>query len=170
MIITKRTKTKDVLPFINKENIDYILENVPEVELKKSIMNMTIEEFSEIILNEEAFILAFLKEKRAFKAFGKLKSYRKQMDDIQKFMKLYDIKQTNEEKQAANGIIFPDMVSRMLITVTKFFSLKSFDEAKKVKISDFLMIFQDENSSIQYQRAYSDILKAQQKIKNKGKK
>lgn len=159
MRVTKWTRTKTVLPYLTKENFDLLLEKVPEHKLKKDIISMRIKEFAEIIMDEDSHIEKYLKSFFAFTAFGKLKTYRRQMKEIMDFIKRYEIKQTQEEKMAAIGIEFPDVVSRMLITVTKFFGLKSFDEAMKVPLSSYLMILQEESSSIRYQRAYSDIIR-----------
>lgn len=171
MKITKRTKTRDVAPFLNKESIEELIEKVPEVDaFKKSIMDMTIEEFSDVIMNEDALVEGFLKEKYLFNAIGKLKSYKRQMESITKLFKLYEIKQTPEEKQAAVGIVFPDIISKMMLTASKLTSLTPLEAAKKMLVQEYLMIYQDEASSLMYQRAYSDIINKQMKLKEKGKK
>ena len=170
MRVDKRTKTKKILPFLTDELVNELLEKLPEVDLDKSIMNMTIEEFSTIIEDENAFIDKLIKEKYLFTAFGKLKSFKRQMKEITNFIKMYEIKQSQDEKQAAIGIIFPDLVSRMLLTVTKYLSLHSLEEAKHIKVSEYLIIMQDEASSLMYQRNYSDILSKKADLKNKNKR
>ena len=152
---------------LSKENIDTLLEKVDEVPLKKPIMNMTINEFGLIIQDEETFVLSFFKKRRLFKAIGLLKSYKRQMTEIANFVKQYDVKQTKEEQAAAIGINFPALYSRILITLVKFFNLKSFKEAGKKKVVDWMTIFQDEASSLKYQKTYSDIISQQQKQKKK---
>lgn len=167
MLINHRTKTKDILPLLTKERIDEIMEQVPEVDLPKPIIEMTIGEFGDLVTDEETFIVNLFKEKRLLVALGKLKSYKRQMNEITSFLKMYDIKQTKEEKQAAIGVVFPDLLAKILITVTRFFGLKSFDEAENVKLSAYLMIFQDESASLLYQRNYNNIINAQMKQKPK---
>ena len=170
MKITKRTKTKQIKPFLTKELVEELLELVPEVDLEKNIMDMTIEEFSDVILNEDEFINKILNEKYLLVAFGKLKSYKNQMANITKLFKLYEIKQSQEEKQAAIGIIFPDLISKMMLTAAKFTNSTPLEAAKKMLVQEYLMIYQDEASSLMYQRAYSDIINKQMKLKEKGKK
>lgn len=169
MLINKKTKTKDILPIITLVQLDELIDQVEECPLDKSILEMSLAEFQAVIEDEEKFILSLLSEKYLFKALGKLKSYKRQMKEITNFLKMYDSKQTKEEKQAAIGIVFPDLVSKMLLTVTKFFHLKSFEEAEKVPVSSYLLIFQDEASSMLYQKAYNNIISEQIKQKNKKK-
>lgn len=166
--LDKKSKTKKVLPLLSAEDIEEIMKQIDEVPLETPILEMTIAQFSAVVDDESTFIEDILtKEKYLFNALGRLKSYKRQMNELTNFFKLYDIKQTKEEKQAAVGVVFPDMLSKMLLTVTKFFGLKSFDEAEKVKLSAYLMIFQDESSSALYQRNYNNIINQQMKQKQK---
>lgn len=165
--LNKWSKTKDILPLLDKEKLEYILSQVEEVPLKKPILEMSIRKFGAIVNNEEEFIAKLLKKRRLFKALGLLKSYKRQMNEIVSFFKMYDIKQTKEEKQAAIGIVFPDLVSRMLLTVTKFYHLKSMKQAERRTVSEYLIVFQEESSSLMYQRNYNNILNMQMKQKPK---
>lgn len=168
MLITTKTKTKNVLPLLStKELVEEFIEKVEPYPLDKDILSMTIAEFSNIILEEDAYIQSLLSEKLAFKAFGKVKSYRQQMKQLADWMKKLEIKQSEDEKRAAIGVNFPDMIQRMLITVTKFFGLKSFDEAENVKLADYLLIAMSESADIKYQRNYQQILEMRNKVKNK---
>lgn len=170
MLITKKTKTRDVLPLLTKETFEELLEQVPEVKLKKPLINLPIRKFCEIISDEEAYVAKLLKQRNALKAFGMLKSYRNQMKAITLFIKKYEIKQTQEEKQAAQGIDFPDMVTKIYLTIIKFFGYKTFFAAGFVPFSYYLMILQDEASSLKFQRAYSDIIKQQMRLKESKKR
>ena len=163
MQITKKTKVKEVLPFLNEEKTKYLLENIPEYPLDKPIISMTIGEFSEILLDEQAYIQTFMSPKeRAYKAFGRLRAFKREMDEIQKWMNKFEIKQSAEEKQAAIGIEFPNFVTKILITVVQFFSLHSFKEAEEIPLADYLVILQDQSSQVKYQRQYSKILEMKQ--------
>lgn len=170
MIITKRTKTKKVLPFLTKDVLEKLLESVPEVPLETSISDMTIEQFEDIVNDEDKLINSFLKEKLLFDAIGKLKTYRREINEFKEFLKINEIKQSPEEKQAAIGINFPDFVTRMLLTVTKYYNLHSINEAKKMLMSDYFVVLWDEASSLKYQRAYSEIMAKKAELKNKKKK
>lgn len=165
MLINKRTKTKKILPYLDEKQVEDIINQIPEVALPTPILELSIGEFGALLDDEETYIKNLLNEKYLFDALGKLKSFKRQMEELTNFLKLYEVKQTKEEKQAAVGVVFPDFAARMLLTVTKFFGLKSFDEAEKVKLSNYLLILQDEVSSMQYQRNYQNIINQQMKQK-----
>lgn len=159
MLITKKTKTKDILPLLTKkELLDELLDKVPPVPLKKPIISMTIKEFSNIILDEEAYINKLLSKRRALTAFGMIKTYRSEMQGLSSWLKKHEIAQTAEEKQAAADVDFPSMIERMLITVTKFFNLSSMDKAEKRYVNEYLLILKDQTADVKYQRNYQSIL------------
>ena len=161
--LSKRTKTRDILPVLTKEQLEDFMSKIPEVPLKTPILSMKISEFSKIIDDEEAFVNKILSKRRLFKALGLLKSYKRQMNELTKFIKMYEVKQTQEEKAAAVGILFPDLVSYMLLTVTKFYHLNSMKQAEKMKVSEFLIVFQEDSSGLLYQRNYNKIMQAKNK-------
>lgn len=165
MKITNKTKTADILPLLDENNIKDFLSQIPSYPLEKSIMSMSIKQFSDILTDEETFIKKLLSHKRALVAFGKLKSYKEQIDGIGKFMKLYDYKRSQDEEQATNGVVFPDFSIRMLSDCVKFFHLKSFDEAESCKVSDWLTIFQIEASNTLFQHNYNKIVEDKHKRK-----
>ena len=169
MIITKRTKTKKVLPLITQSNFKRLFDMVPEVEYK-SILSMTISEFAELTEDEAGYIEREIlrKEKYFLNAFGKMKHLKKQIERLGKFMEKMTRKQSADEIQAAKGVLFPNFIQRMMIDVVKFFNLKSFDEAEKIKISDWVLIFQNESAQNIYQSNYQKII--DQKTKNKSKR
>lgn len=167
--LTKWTKTKDVIPLLDVDTINGFLEKLPEVQLKKPILDFTLKEFGELLEDEEAYIRKLFNTRRLFTALGRLKSYRRQMKEINAFLKLYEMPQTKEERAAAQGIIFPDMVTKMVLSVIKFFGYKSIWRAERVKLRTYLMIFQEEASGMMYQRKYNDIINAQIKANSKKK-
>lgn len=167
MKITRRTRTTDILPLVNKDNVEDLLSQFPPYPLKKPVSSMTIEEFSQILGDEEGFITKLLSHKKALVAFGRLKQYRDEISGISKFMKLYDHRRSQEEEQAAKGIVFPDMSMRMLADCVRFFGLKSFKEAERCTVSDWLAIFQLEASATLYQLNYNRIMANKQKNKQK---
>ena len=170
MQINKHTKTKNVLPLLTKETLEDLLAKVPAVPLRKPLLKMTVGEFADILEDETQYIANILGCRRALKAFGRLKQSRTELEQIQKFMKLYDHQPTQEEKAAENGVVFPSFGQRMLIDCVKFFGLKSFKEAEKTPLSKWLTIFQSEASSVLYQRNYQRIMEQKQKLKNNKKR
>lgn len=168
MKITHRTRVKDILPLLTEKRMEYMLDNIQEYPLDRPILSMTIGEFAEILMDEQAYMMKILNPReRAYIAFGQLKSFKRQMEEISAWMKKYEIKQSAEEKQASIGVEFPDFIAKMLITVVQFFNLHSFKEAESIPLSDYLVILQDQSSAIKYQRNYSKLI--EQKSKQHGK-
>lgn len=164
MLITKKTKTKEVIPFLNKERVDLILDAVDEYPLDKPILEMTIAEFSECLSDE--YPMKFLNEKYLYKAFGKLKSFKRQLEEITKYMELNKIEPNSEQKQAASGVYFLSFEENLLYTVTEFFHLKSFDEAEQIKISNYLLINKKTSADAKFQHNYNKIMENKNKLKN----
>lgn len=167
MVINCKTLTKDILPLLTQETLRELLEKVPAMPLKKPVLAMTVGEFGEIVENEDAFVAKLLKHRKALKAFGRLKQYKQEIEAISKFFKLYDVRRTADESNAAVGIKFPNLGQRMLIDCVKWFHLNSMEEAEKVKVSDWLTFWMDEASAALYQRNYMNIMDAKNKTKRK---
>lgn len=170
MRIDKHTKTKRILPLLTKETLEDLLAKVPAMPLRKPLLQMTVGEFADILEDETQYIANILAARKAFKAFGRLKQFRIELEQIQKFMKLYDHTPSQEEKAAEKGVRFPSFGQRMLIDCVKFFGLHSFKEAEKVPLSEWLTVFQSEASSVLYQRNYQRIMEQKQKLKNNKKR
>lgn len=165
--ITKRTRTRDILPLLNAESIERLLDAVPEYPLETTVLSMKIRQFASILEDEESFIAQILNEKRALVAFGRLKQYRKEIKQFANFLKLYDFKEGNDETQAKKGIVFPKMSMRMLSDVVRYFHLKSFDEAEDYTVSQWLAIFQEDAANALYQRRLHEIFQSKSKQKKK---
>lgn len=163
--ITKRTKTSEILPMLNEDSFNRLLEAVPEHPLKNSVFSMKIRQFAEILENETEFITLLLKQKRALVAFGMVKKYKAEVESLAKFLKMYDYQQTNEEKQASHGIVYPSMAQRMLTDCVRFFNLKSFDEAEEKTVSDWLTVFQTDAATALYQRKLHEAFEKKMKKK-----
>lgn len=167
MFITKRTRVKEVLPLLNEEKMKYLLENIPEYPLEKSILSMTIGEFSEILLDEQVYIQTFMSPKEyAYKAFGRLKSFKRQMKEVSKIFEKMQVKHTAIEKQAMIGVNFVPFIGNLLLLAVRTFHLHSIKEAELIPLSDIIIVMQDNFSSLQYQRNYSRIMEDQYKSKN----
>ena len=165
MLITRRTRTRDVLPFVtDKETMDRIIGAVDEVPLDKPLIEMTIAEFAETM--DEDYVLRFLNEKYAWKAFGKIKSFKRQTEEITKFLKMNEVKPSKDQEQAARGVMFPSFEEQMLLTVCEYFHLKSFDEAEKVKLSNYMLIQQKQSAEMKFKQNYDRIIEMRTKAKN----
>lgn len=170
MKITKGTRTRDILPLLTKENLEGVLEQVPEKPLEKPLISMSVGEFGEIVSDEEEWLLKLARKyRRALDFLGRLKRFRAEMNGLSSFLKRFECSQTNEEKSAASGVLFPTLPQRMLLECCEFFHLRSFEEAEKCKVSDWLLVFQNNASSVLYQRNYSKIIESKNKLKTKKK-
>lgn len=165
MRIDHKTKTKDVLPLLTKERIDELISKVEPVKLDKPLLEFTIKEFAEVLNDESSYVSKLLREKRALIAFGKLKQFKIESENVAKFLKMFEIKQTPEERAAQANIVFPNFIVHILITLVEFFHLKSFEEAETYKLSDFLTIHQYKCSNAQYQVALNKIYTKKSKKK-----
>lgn len=163
MRITRRTRTRDILPLLNGERLEELLKSVPRVQFsKKRVVEMSIAEFAEV--SDEGYVLKIIAgEKRALQMLGKVKDYREQMSELGKFIEKHRVEQGKDEKLAAQGVDFPGTIARMLMSVTQFFHLHSFDEAEKISVSAYLMIMQSEAADAQYQRNYNRIINQKSK-------
>lgn len=166
MKVTRKTLTKSVIPLLTGDRLQKALEDIPAYPLPKPIIEMTLGEFIEAM--DETYYARFLRERYAYRALGMIKSYKEEMESIAKMMKRYSVSQTDDERQAAFGIIFPGTAERMLLDVQSRFGLCRLDKApwperlwqrsaEEVSVAEYLIVMKDHGSSAQYQRRYSKI-------------
>lgn len=165
MVINATTLTSTVLPYITKEQFEYLVEQCEEVPLEKSIFSMTCGEFIESL--EDEFMENIFKDQYLCNVIGRYKTYKREMDQLDKYLKLNEFKLTPEEEKAQVGITFPTFPERILMTVTEYFHLKSFDEAENVPFSNYLMIVKAKNADSKYERNFNKIMEAKAKMKKK---
>lgn len=164
MRVTKRTKTGDIVPLLNtKERFEEFMDKIPEVPLKKRLISMTIGEFIEAASEEYAETI--LKEKRALKAFGRLKSYRRQMREIEDFVEKNRVKLSAEEQQAQAGVTFPDYKQQMLLDTATFLHLNSLDAAERIPLSNWLIIHLKQTADAKFERNLHKVYEAKSKRK-----
>lgn len=165
MNITKRTLTSTVLPFLTKDEFENILEKCEEVPLDKSLFHMTCGEFIKSL--DDSFVEDIFKERYILDVFGKLKTYKREMDQIERYLKKNEFKPTADEERATQGIHFPSFPERILMTVTEYFHLKSFEEAENIPFSNYMIIINAKNADSKYERQYNRIMENKAKMKNK---
>lgn len=153
MIVTKRTRTRAVLPLLTQERLESVLEQVPEVRLPKDVVEFTIGEFIESC--SEEYALRFLRKRYALDALGMVKSFRRQMKEIADYMQRCELHQTSEERAASSGIAFPTFSERLLIDCMNYFHLNSMEQAENVKLAEYLLILKDRAASARFERAYA---------------
>lgn len=165
MVINKDTPTDAVLPFIKKEQFEKLVEECDEVPLDKSIFAMTCGEFIETL--EDKFIEDMFREPNLFTMVGKYKTYKREMEQLDKYLKLNEFKLDPEEERAQVGIVFPTFAENILLTVTEYFHLKSFEEAENIPFSNYLLITKSKNAEAKYSRTYHKLIEAKSKMKKK---
>lgn len=165
-IITPKTRTKSILPFLTVRNLTEVIKDVECVPLETPLTEMTLEEFDEIISSPEVYINKLARKNRKALVFlGRCKDLYDSLEGFTNFMKKFEVKQSAEEKQAANGVHFPSFGNSMLTTVIEFYSLHSVDEAAKIKVKEFLLAYEHTASNALYSRRYSDIARKNAKHK-----
>lgn len=170
MKITKKTKVKDIQFLIPGNRMEEFIKSFPPVPLDKPLLKMTVAEFCELVLDESAYINKILKPReRAYIAFGKLNQYSIEMKGIADYLKSMEIKLTQEEKMAGQGIDFPSTVERILLDCVQGYNLHSTQEAEKLPITDWLLLLKNQVATAKYSRNYQKILEQRSKSKTKRK-
>lgn len=161
MKVTKRTKTALVLPLLTTdEEFDRVVKAMPRVELDTPVLSMTIGQFIEA--SDDKYIEILLKEKRAYKALGRIRAWSEDLEGVYRFIQKMEIRPSATEKKASMGILFPSFQERMLIDCIDWFHLHSMSEAENVKLADYLVMLKGKSASDQYQRNYNDIISKKQ--------
>ena len=160
MLITEKTRTKKVLPLLNEDNIDSFIDSFPEVEF--NFFSMTIEEFAELVEDEQKWVYSNIieKNKKAVDCFGKIKHIKKCIDNLNRFLQMNSVPRTEDEKRAANNVTGPTFVESILITLVEFFHLQSFDEAGKKTLADFMLVYKKLSSDAKINYNYSRIIQS----------
>lgn len=167
MLIDKRTKTKDLLPLLgDKERMERLLEQVEEYPLPKPLISLTCGQF--IDATDPEYILGYLKQRRALKALGMIKSYKRQLDEITKLMGMNKVKESEEMKRAKINVVFPTFAEDILLTVTEYLHLDRVEKAADVPFSEFLMIQRRTSAEAKVSDNYRKIM--EQKSKQRGKR
>lgn len=166
ILITDKTRTRDILPFLTTGNLKEVLEKVPPVELDTPITEMTIDEFLELIDSPEAYLNVLARKNRKALVFlGKCRTLYKSLDGFSNFLKRFEYKQSAEEKQASNGVPFPSFGNRMAATLIGFYHLHSVEDAGKMKVKEFMLAFEIEGSQTLFSRRYNEIITKKNKLK-----
>ena len=163
MEITADTPTIQVLPLLTDEYLETLIDKLPARAMKTPIWNMTCGEFIRTL--DDDWFKTFFKEETIGAAIGHLKTYREDMKNLDTYLKLNEITETSEEKQAKRGVVFPTFAEDILLTVAEFFSLKSLEEAESVPFADYLIIQKRNSANAKFERN----LQKQFEMKSKAK-
>lgn len=168
MIISKRTRVKDLVPLVRPERMVEFINSFPPYPLEKPILSMNLGEFADLIIDEDSFIEKIMKPReRAYIAFGRMHQYSIEIKAISDYFKRFEIKLTQEEKSASIGVDSPSFVERMLLDTVSFFHLHSMAEAEKIPLADYLVVLKDSVATAKYSRNYNKILEQKAKAHRK---
>ena len=166
--ITDKTRTRDILPFLTTSNITEVCKQVDVVPIDPPIPEMTVDDFNELLSSPENYMMKLAKKHRgALQFLGACRDMFDQLEGFTKFIKQFEVKQSGEEKQAANGVPFPSFGNYMVSTLVKFYNLHGVDEAANKRVKEFMLAFEVESSTAMFSRRYSEITAKKAKIKKK---
>ena len=158
ILIDKRTRTRQILPLLTISNIGEVIKSVPAVPMEKPLTEWTIEEFDEALTSPETILMKMaLKNRKALVFLGRVRDFYDSLEGFKQFTQKFEIKQSAEEKQAANGVPFPSFGNSMLTTVIEFYHLHSVEEASKMQVREWMLAFQHNASTAMFNKRYSDI-------------
>lgn len=169
MKITKNTKTKAVMPLLTAERVEFIVQNIPTYPLEKQVLNMTVGEFLEACSPE--FTAHLLEEPLAYKAFGRVAQLRKELAQVQGYIKRFDVSMSADEKSAAQGIEWVDAGVRMCLDCIRWGLVNPnegedmLDAAERVKLTTWIAGMQDAANKAQYERNMGTLREKQMKAK-----
>lgn len=176
MRIDKKTRMSELLPLLNGDRLDYLLERVPAYPLETPILEMTVGEYIEAL--DKEWPMRFLKERTVFKGLGRLKQYRKEMEDVSKFIEYHSVPMDAGEKAAMAGIDFPTAQESILLTCLHEFGCPCIDSVGKraisrgmrgaadIPLAEYLLVLKEKASAAKYERARTARMNA--KMQQKG--
>lgn len=169
--ITNETTVGEASPFLTKEHIEELLESdkVTPMPYGKPVIEMTVGEFLGCLDDEYALRFFQDPEELLVVAVGRLKSFKKQMEDIQKVMSLNEIKLTQEEQQAQRGVVFPSFEENMLCDCVEYFHLATLDAAENIPLANYLVMKRKKSAEALYERNLNRIYSEKAKAKSKRK-
>ena len=157
MIITRKTTTREVLNVLNGDQITQLIEALQPYPLEVPLLMMSVGDYLRITGGGEDAMAGLLSEPLAYKAFGRIKQLRKEVEQLTKYLQRYEVVQEPEEVQAQQGVPFPTPAERVLTTCVKYYHLHSTAEAERLPLSDYVMAFKDMASDAIYQRKLAKI-------------
>lgn len=157
MEISNRTTVGEASPFLKGEHFEHLLEICDPMPLPHPVIKMTVGEFIEAL--DEHYALDFIKDREELLvvAVGRVKQFRKEMEDVSKILKQNEIKPTTEEISAQRGVIFPSFKESILCDCLEWFNLHSLDEAENIPLSNYLILKRKKSAEALYERNLNKI-------------
>lgn len=156
MNITRHTTTDEVLNVLTSEQVEQVIAKIPAYPLKVPFYAMTIGDYLKCTMDGQ-YLWTLVADKMAYKTFGRLRQFRSDCENLAKYLKRYEVEQTEDERRAAFGVPFPSSTERLLTTCVKYYHLHSTAEAEKLPLSDYIVAYKDQMSDAMYQRNLAKI-------------
>lgn len=169
MDITRDTLTLAVLPYITEEDFQKLYDATDPIPLVTPVTSMTLGDFIRATTDDNWVKANILSEEYLIVAIGRLKQFRNEVENIDKFMKLNECTESTEESQARKGVYFCSAAEEMLLDAVTFFHLHSMDEAEKVPLSDYLVYYKHKTAEAKFQRNLSAVYAKKNNTKQKRK-
>lgn len=168
MIIDRRTKYKDILPFMGL-HAEEIKNKIGNGKMKKDMVYWTCGDFVRILNNDEDFIYKEIigKSRYAIKMIGSINTFENTMKSIHNYLNQNQTKPTDEETQAANGIKFPTMQEQIFLKMQERFHLQSFKDVENMLLTDYLLICKEESAMKKFEKNLNMIFERKRKLKQK---
>lgn len=155
MKITRETTTDEVLNVLS-DHIEQVIAKIPAYPLKVPFYAMPIGDYLKCTMDGQ-YLWTLVADKMAYKTFGRLRQFRSECENLAKYLKRYEVEQTEDERRAAFGVPFPSSTERILTTCVKYYHLHSTAEAEKLPLSDYIVAYKDQMSDAMYQRNLAKI-------------
>lgn len=163
MRITRRTRTRDILPLLYGSIAEEVLSRVPPVALRKPVVEMTVGEFCRVLSGEEEARL--LTQRNAIKALGQLKELRMQMEQMDKLLQMYSTQPDPTEAMALGAVTAkPTAEETLLLEAAEAFGLDRLERrgrwrnpwrpaAEDVPLAELLVVRKSKAAAAQYRAA-----------------
>ena len=154
MNITRHTTTDEVLNVLTSEQVEQVIAKIPAYPLKVPFYAMTIGDYLKCTMDGQ-YLWTLVADKMAYKTFGRLRQFRSDCENLAKYLKRYEVEQTEDERRAAFGVPFPSSTERLLTTCVKYYHLHSTAEAEKLPLSDYIVAYKDQMSDHAHSKSCS---------------
>lgn len=156
MRITKKMKWRYIEPLLNETNFDKVLAQCPERPLKKKIIELNCGQFISLMNNDVKMLAKIIgKPRYAIEMLGRMKSLKRQMEEISAYLTANDYKQDAMIEKAAAGVRFPTPSERILLDVQQRYGLHSLNDAEKAPLTDYLLMAKDQTAKAKFENNLS---------------
>lgn len=130
MRLSSRTKTRDLIPLLTPERLEFLLGAVPAVPLPKPVIAFTVGEYVEALSPD--YWQKAMRPRRALKALGRLKQLRKEMQEVADFIEAHTLPMEPRDRAAMAGVDFPTAQESLLLEAREAFGLSRLDSTGRV--------------------------------------